>query len=33
VKFGNDLQLLLQPMVVKPKAAAGLAVSNTSHLI
>ncbi|KLO06964.1 hypothetical protein SCHPADRAFT_1002012 [Schizopora paradoxa] len=24
-KFGNDLQLILQPMVVKPNAAAGLA--------
>lgn len=27
-KFGNDLQLVLQPMVLKPSAAAGLSVSK-----
>lgn len=26
VKFGNDLQLLLQPMVLKPNPQAGLGV-------
>ena len=31
-KFGNDLQLILQPMVVKPNAAAGLAVSYNHTL-
>lgn len=26
IKFGNDLQLLLQPMVLKPNPQAGLGV-------
>lgn len=31
-KFGQELQLALQPMIIKPSAAAGILVGRSHHL-